>query len=82
MLSFPFYNKKELKLKLKTEKEIYLGDIIINLNKIRNKKDKTSFKAEFNKTWIHGLLHLFGYDHIKNKDFKNMLRIEKNFFHI
>tara|TARA_Y100001958_G_scaffold138899_1_gene112414 strand:+ start:274 stop:738 length:465 start_codon:yes stop_codon:yes gene_type:complete len=79
VLSFPFYNKKELKFKLKTEKEIYLGDIIVNLNKIRNKKDKISFKLEFNKTWIHGLLHLFGYDHIKNKDFKNMLRIEKKF---
>ena len=44
-MCYHFYNKKELKLKLKTEKEIYLGDIIINLNKIRNKKDKTSFKG-------------------------------------
>ena len=79
VLSFPFYDKKELKLKLRTEKEIYLGDIIINLNKIGNKKDKTSFKLEFNKTWIHGLLHLFGYDHIKNKDFKNMSKMEKKF---
>ena len=38
VLSFPFYNKKNLKKKLKNEKEIYLGDIIINLNKIRQKK--------------------------------------------
>ena len=28
---------KELKNKLKKEKEIYLGDIIINLNKINTK---------------------------------------------
>ena len=35
VLSFPFYNKKNLKKKIKNEKEIYLGDIIINLNKIR-----------------------------------------------
>ena len=34
VLSFPFYTKKELDKKLSKEKEIYLGDIIINLNKI------------------------------------------------
>ena len=35
VLSFPFYTKQELKKKLRKEKEIYLGDIIINLNKIK-----------------------------------------------
>ena len=35
ILSFPFHNKKNLKDKLKKDKEIYLGDIIINLNKIK-----------------------------------------------
>ena len=37
---FHFIQKKNLKKKLKKEKEIYLGDIIINLNKIKNKKKK------------------------------------------
>ena len=32
---FHFKQKKNLKKKLKKEKEIYLGDIIINLNKIK-----------------------------------------------
>ena len=40
VLSFSFLCKKELKKKLKKEKEIYLGDIIVNLNKIKNKKIK------------------------------------------
>ena len=40
VLSFPFHTKKELKKKLKTEKEIYIGDIIINFNKVKNKKAK------------------------------------------
>tara|TARA_X000001036_G_scaffold321095_1_gene299611 strand:+ start:946 stop:1410 length:465 start_codon:yes stop_codon:yes gene_type:complete len=79
VLSFPFYNKKELKNKLKKEKEIYLGDIIINLNKIKNRRNTVNFKIEFNKLWIHGLVHLFGYDHKKNKDFVSMQRIEKKF---
>ena len=79
VLSFPFYNKKELKDKLKKEKEIYLGDIIINFNKIKNKSNIASFKIEFNKLWIHVLVHLFGHDHKKNKDFANMQRVEKKF---
>ena len=79
ILSFPFYNKKELKKKLKKEKEIYLGDIIINLNKIKNKNDKLNFKLEFNKLWVHGLAHLFGYDHKTDEDYYNMTRIEKKF---
>ena len=79
VLSFPFYSKKELKIKLKKEREIYLGDIIINLNKIKEKNSKKSFKLEFNKLWVHGLAHLFGYKHKKNKDFYNMSRFEKKF---
>ena len=60
--------KKRIK-KIKNKKEIYLGDIIINLNKVRNKKNKNSFIFEFDKLWVHGLVHLFGYDHKKNLDF-------------
>ena len=47
VLSFPFHNKNVLKKKLKSEKEIYLGDIIINLSKIKNKKDKKKFNLLF-----------------------------------
>ena len=79
VLSFPFFDKKELKKKLKNEKEIYLGDIVINLNKVKFKKDSKKFLLEFNKLWIHGLVHLFGYDHKKDKDFFSMLKIERRF---
>ena len=66
VLSFPFYKKKDLNKKLKKEKELYLGDIIINLNKIKNKNIKKNFEMEFNRLWIHGLIHLFGHDHKKD----------------
>jgi len=79
VLSFPFYDKKNLKKKIKNEKEIYLGDIIINLNKIRSKKNIKNFKLEFDKLWIHGLVHLFGYDHKKEKDYRKMSVVEKNY---
>ena len=79
VLSFPFYSKKELNKKLKKEKEVYLGDIIINLNKLKKKNSKKFFKTEFDRLWIHGMVHLFGHDHKKDKDFNTMQKIEKKF---
>ena len=80
VLSFPFYTQKELKKNLKTKKEVYLGDIIINFNKIKNKKTKKFFKIEFDRLWIHGLVHLFGHDHKNDEDYKRMYEIEKKYF--
>ncbi len=81
ILSFPFYKEKDLKKLLKRKKKIYIGDIIINHNKI-NKNNKRSFKIHFDKLFIHGLLHLLGYKHTKEKDYKKMLRKEKKYFRI
>tara|TARA_Y100000590_G_C15481482_1_gene924208 strand:- start:159 stop:614 length:456 start_codon:yes stop_codon:yes gene_type:complete len=70
VLSFPF-NKK-----IKNKKNIYLGDIAINYE-IINKRSKTSnFFLEFDKMWIHGYLHLLGYDHKKKVDFEKMKKLE------
>ena len=82
VLSFPFQTKLEFKKKIKKEKEIYLGDIIINLNKIKNKKVLKYFKFEFDRLWIHGLVHLLGHKHKKDKDFLKMSQIEKKYFDI
>jgi len=79
VLSFPFHNKRNLKIKLKKEKEIYLGDIIINFNKVKYKKDLNLFKLQFDKLWVHGLVHLFGHDHKNEKDFKKMSRLETDY---
>ncbi len=80
VLSFPFYKKKDLEKKLKIKDDVYIGDIIINLNKIKNKNIKKSFRIEFDRLWIHGFVHLFGHDHKKNKDFERMQIIEKEYF--
>jgi probable rRNA maturation factor len=79
VLSFPFYNKKKLQNRIKKEKEIYLGDIIINLNKLNKKKNIKLFKAQFDKLWIHGFVHLFGHDHKKKEDYKKMNKVEENY---
>ena len=79
VLSFPFYEKKQLKIKIKKEKDIYLGDIIINLSKIKNRNNKIKFQKELDKLWIHGLVHLFGHKHKKDKDFNTMNKVEKKY---
>ena len=44
-----------------------------------DKKKLKNFKNELNSLWIHGLVHLFGHDHKKEKDFLTMKRIEKKY---
>ena len=55
----------------------YLGDIAISYE-IVNKRSKTSnFNYEFDKMWVHGYLHLLGYDHKKIREFEKMRKLEK-----
>ena len=74
VLSFPSYDQNIMKTKSKSPKNLYLGDIALNLYKIDRGKNK--FKSEFDKLWVHGLVHLMGYKHYKNKDFLKMKKIE------
>jgi len=77
ILSFPFYEKIFLNKLLKEKKNrIYLGDIIINLNKIKKKKKNENFHSTFDKIWIHGLVHLMGHRHKSNFDFSIMKKLE------
>ena len=73
ILSFPL-NKK-----IQTSNQAYIGDIIISYNfmdKPKSQKLKT-FKDKVIKTFIHGFLHLLSFDHVKNKDYKKMLKEEE-----
>ena len=73
ILSFPFSKKKKI------SKDIYIGDIIISYNFIDKPKSQPVklFKDKLIKTFIHGFLHLLNFDHVKNKDYKKMLKEEK-----
>ena len=82
VLSFPFYEKNQLNNKIREEKEVYLGDIIINLSQVKKKNNKAKFKEELNKLWIHGLLHLLGYDHKSNSQYLQMQKLEKKFSYL
>ena len=76
ILSFPFQQK--IKLKNKS----YIGDIIISYNFMDNPKNQEIklFKNKVIKTFIHGFLHLLGFDHIKLKDYKKMLKEEQKIY--
>ena len=49
------------------------------MNKPRNLSN-IMFKKKTVKIFIHGFLHLLGYDHIKNMDFKKMTNEEIKLF--
>ena len=72
VLSFP--------LNIKLKSNIYLGDIAISYEIVNKRSRKSLFDHELDKMWIHGYLHLIGYDHIKNKDFKKMYKKENLIF--
>ena len=75
VLSFPFDNKKN------KYKRNYLGDIIISYDYMNKpKKNLKIFKEKVAKTFIHGFLHLLGYDHVINKDYKKMIKAEESLF--
>ena len=76
VLSFPFYDKKILNKLLKKEKNLYLGDIIINLNKVKKVTKDENFDLAFDKIWIHGLAHLLGHRHKYYIDFSIMKKLE------
>ncbi len=76
ILSFPSSKK------LKISKQTYLGDIIISFNFMNKPKSQTDrqFKEKLIKTFIHGFLHLLGFDHVKNKDYLKMLKEEEKIY--
>ena len=75
VLSFPFFSSKNLNLV--KENNIYIGDIAVCYEIISKRSKKNNFISEFDKVWVHGLLHLIGYDHIRNQDYYKMNEIEK-----
>ena len=78
VLSFP----SEQKLNIK--KSPYIGDIVVSYEFMNQPKvlSALEFKNKVVKIFIHGFLHLLGYDHIKLKDFKEMLIEEEKIFKI
>jgi len=43
---------------------------------------KNNFNYTFDKIWVHGFVHLFGYRHRLNKDFEEMQKIENKILNL
>ena len=76
VLSFP--SEKKINIK----KSPYIGDIVISYEFMNKPKTLSTleFKNKVTNIFIHGFLHLLGYDHIKLKDFKMMLIEEEKIY--
>ena len=76
VLSFPLHFVEK--------KNIYIGDIAISYEIVKQRSKASNFFLELDKMWIHGYFHLIGYDHKKIKDFQKMTKKENsvlNYFH-
>ena len=80
VLSFPFLPSNNLKF-IK-QKKFYIGDLATSYEIINFRSKKSNFLLEFDKVWVHGLLHLIGYNHTKNKDYFKMNKIEKRILNL
>ena len=71
--------KKENYLTELDGKYIFLGSIVLCENKIKEQAKELGHSEERERTYliVHGLMHLFGYDHIKEEDKKEMREKEK-----
>ena len=73
VLSFPLYEKELFNLK---EEYILLGDIVLSYDTIKNESINITFEDHLTHLIIHSILHLFGFDHIEDKEAEEMEKIE------
>lgn len=80
ILSFPFYPdlKPGQRILATTQDEKNIGDLILAPEYIKKtaKKHNATFKQHLQRLLVHGICHLVGYDHIKDKDYNIMIKKE------
>ena len=61
------------------EDEVELGDIFINRNRVFSQAEEYghSVKREFVFLFVHGMLHLLGYDHMTKEDEEKMFALQR-----
>ena len=85
VLSFPLiYDYQNIVAEKDENGIIDLGDIVINLKraKLQSAEYGHSLKREVCFLCVHGLLHLFGYDHIKKEDEIVMFSLQEKILNI
>ena len=79
VISFAFLDNEDRAKEYASGMPVILGEIYISLDKAdeQAKEYGHSIKREFCYLAVHGLLHLLGYDHIKEEDKKVMRALEE-----
>lgn len=77
VLSYPNYNLKPFETI--EERDVFLGDMAICLKRAEQQAEEYGWTLtnEVVKLVVHSVLHLMGFDHIKDKDYEVMNRLEK-----
>ena len=80
VVSFAFLdNDKDRKKKLQSKGPVILGDIYISYMKAEEQAQEYghSIARELRFLFVHGLLHLLGYDHMNEEDEKVMFSLQE-----
>lgn len=79
VITFALFADSEPEMRVVTDGEIPLGEIIISIEQIKlqaTEQGKT-FEEELYFILAHGILHLFGFTHKTEEDLQNMIEIQQ-----
>ena len=78
VISFAFLDNEDRESLYKSKEPVCLGDIYISIDKAKEQAQEYghSLKRELSFLFVHGLLHLLGYDHMNEEDGKIMFRLQ------
>ena len=79
VISFAFLDNEDRENILKSEEDVVLGDIYICLDVAKRQAEEYghSLNRELRFLFIHGLLHLLGYDHMTKEDEEIMFPLQE-----
>ena len=79
VISFAFLDNEDRESILKSEGDVVLGDIYICLDVAKRQAEEYghSLNRELRFLFIHGLLHLLGYDHMTKEDEEIMFPLQE-----
>lgn len=79
VISFAFLDNEDRKSILASKKEVVLGDIYICLDVAKRQAEEYGhpLDRELRFLFIHGLLHLLGYDHMTKEDEEVMFPLQE-----
>ena len=78
VISFAFLDNEDRQALYKSKEPVCLGDIYISVEKAKEQAEEYqhSIKRELSFLFVHGLLHLLGYDHMNEEDEKIMFKLQ------